>query len=200
MTLSSGPNCSASCVTYSLVISHTLSWSPASAMTFPEMGSHSSGMRSSTRLPRDPALMACSVATAAVATASNRLSGSSSSSCASSPSSLTRPRISSFAGEGVSGASPEASPPDAPAASPIFVNVPAATRTERAGRARGQPITRGARHDARTIEAGMTQATIELRCAPMRWGMARDAVLEGDKNCRIRQLARAIVHTADSYR
>ena len=80
LTLLSGPIFVQSCSTYSRVISHTFSWSPASAMTFPEIGSHSSGILNSTKFPMEPAEMACSVAAAAVATASNKLSGSSSSS------------------------------------------------------------------------------------------------------------------------
>mmetsp|Transcript_14833 Transcript_14833/g.64191 ORF Transcript_14833/g.64191 Transcript_14833/m.64191 type:complete len:325 (-) Transcript_14833:218-1192(-) len=119
LTLESGPMRSHSCAAYSRVISQTLSWSPASAMTLPEMGSHSSGMRSSTRLPRLPLEMACSVAVAAVATASKRLSGSSSSSNFWVPSSFARPTISSLGAAGVAEPSAPSSVPSSDE-TPIF--------------------------------------------------------------------------------
>mmetsp|Transcript_40926 Transcript_40926/g.65615 ORF Transcript_40926/g.65615 Transcript_40926/m.65615 type:complete len:335 (-) Transcript_40926:9-1013(-) len=130
LTLTSGPMRLHSCAVYSRVISHTLSWSPASAMTLPEMGSQSSGMRSSTRLPSEPLEMASSVAAAAVATASKRLSGSSSSSNFWVPSSLARPRIWSAGGAAsASGSAAEAEDPSASSAvEGIFWNLEAARR------------------------------------------------------------------------
>ena len=143
-------------------------------MTFPEMGSPAPGCAATTRLPGRPKILACSVATAAVATASSSLL------CrvvrvvmrelalivdaAENLELRGRGRLRPLAGGVTAGRA---------TASSIFVNLPAATRRARGARAGAD--YGGARHDARTIEAGMTQATIELRCAPMRWGMARDA-------------------------
>ena len=122
-------------------------------------------MRSSTRLPREPAEMACSVASAAVATASKRLSGSSSSSYAMVPSSLARPRIWSLgASEAASEASSSAAASEASAAaaaSPIFWNLPAATRTE-PRRAEGQDTGRADRGEA---VREVARATREARAA-----------------------------------